>query len=206
MGNKQNILNKMGILNQMINLKNIFTLVFFLIFSATYSQEKRDQGLYGSLTGQLGIRKGVALEGAIAANMGIRPEKIVGAGIGIEFMKFVLRKSIYLPVYADFRYFFPPGEIFQAFFIAQPGYGLYNLKQTHSAIGSTGSTINSSLATSGGFYYGTGFGLSGREKLSPTLTIRYASYAFTNNKTGNYYTQPTHERTSAVTLNFGVSF
>lgn len=196
----------MKTINKTITLKTIFTFVISLTFLATYSQDKKGPETYGSLSGQLGIHKSTALAGAVALNMGIKTKKIFGAGLGIEAIKFSSHKSVYLPVYADFRYFFPPGALFQAFFIAQPGYGLYNSKQTHTTVVGTYTIDNSSITSKGGFYFGSGLGLSGKEGFSPIVTIRYTSYAFNHEKTGNYYSESPNARTSAITINFGIAF
>lgn len=187
----------------MINLKNIFALVFTLLFLTTYSQDKSDETTYGYLTGQLGIRKEALVHEGIAAVKGVRIKKVLGAGIGIEALKFKGRKSICVPVHADFRYFFPSESIFQLFFIAQAGYSLYNSKQNFPG---TEISFASALTTKGGLFYGSGFGVSGKGKISPTLALRYTSYTFNFTKTGNFPEQKGTSRSKTIALNFGITF
>lgn len=187
----------------MINLKNVFALVFTLLFLTTYSQDKSDETTYGYLTGQLGIHKEALVHEGIAAVKGVRIKKVLGAGIGIEALKFKGLKSICVPVHADFRYFFPSESIFQLFFIAQAGYSLYNSKQNFPG---TEISFASALATKGGLFYGGGFGVSGKGKISPSLALRYTSYTFNFTKTGNFPEQKGTSQSKAIALNFGITF
>ena len=192
--------------NKLIKVKYFLTLGLFLTFLSTYAQDENGHKLYGEATAQMSVRKSNALGTGIALNAGYKATKMIGTGVGLEMMKLKGHKHLFLPVYADFRYFFPPGVLFQAFFTAQPGYISYSETQTHETVQNSEVVSNSSLTTKGGTYFGTGFGLRGREKLSPTIIVRYSSYGFINQKTGDYYKQDHNTRTGAITVNFGIAF
>src|SRR3954471_9638039 len=156
------ILNKMKTSNKLIKVKYFLTLCLFFTFLSTYSQDENGHKLYGEATAQMSVRKKNAFGTAIALNGGYKPTKMIGTGVGLEVMKLKGHNHLFLPIYADLRYFFPPGALFQVFFTAQPGYNWYSETRTHETVQNSEVVSNSSLTTKGGTYFGTGFGLRGK--------------------------------------------
>lgn len=187
-------------------MKKVLVVVFLFISLAVYSQKEYYRPFYGSFDASLATRNATTSGYSIGADAGAKIEKIFGAGFGIEAAKFKGHKSVYLPVYGDVRYFFPPGSILQVFFTAQAGYGFYNSKQSHVATDESNTATNSTLTGKGGFYYGSGLGISGRDKYTPVVTLRYTSYAFNFTRTGSYYHENGPSRLNAITMSFGFSF
>ena len=186
-------------------MKKVLTAALLLTAVTSFSQRRKQSTGYVLVTPQFGFYKNGYTAGG-AFNVGEKIGKMTGIGLGAEVLKFKDVQNVYVPVYADFRYFFAPAKGSQFYLTAQPGYGFYNDSHTELVPVAGGNTyIENKTEDKGGFYFGAGLGVRGSGKVAPVVSVRYTSYAFDYTSSGAVNAKADN-RTGAVTVNFGIAF
>ena len=165
-------------------MKQVLIILFFPLIS--FGQKATDKG-YASITFQAGFYQSTNSVGG-AMNLGRMVSKNNSIGLGIEGIHFKDAKSLYLPVYADFKFYIPGSKGLQIVPMIQPGYGIYSR------------TTGGYITQRGGFFFGGGLGFKSVKKPGIYMGVRYCTYGFRT----EYSDVKLNSNINAVVVNIGL--